>query len=79
MPIHGMTKGEIAMNKNEREGKMDQVKGKVKEGVGHVTDDPNMKDEGQMDQTKGKVQEGVGKVQREVGERMENAGKNLQR
>lgn len=67
------------MNQNEREGKMDQVKAKVKEGVGHVTDDQRLKDEGKVDQAKGKVQENVGKVQREVGERMEDAGKNLQR
>ncbi|MFC0430774.1 CsbD family protein [Kutzneria buriramensis] len=37
----------------------DDVKGKVKEGVGKATDDDNMTAEGKGDQAKGKVKQAV--------------------
>ncbi|HEY0501575.1 MAG TPA: CsbD family protein [Kutzneria sp.] len=37
----------------------DDVKGKVKEGVGHVTDDKSLETEGKGDQAKGKVKQAV--------------------
>lgn len=67
------------LNKNEREGKVDKVKGKVKETVGRITNDPGLEDQGIRDQASGKVQETVGKVQRKVGETIEDAGKKLKR
>ena len=65
------------LNKNEREGKVDKVKGKVKETVGRITNDPVLEDEGVRDQASGEVQDTVGKVQRNVGEAVENVGKKL--
>jgi len=44
------------------DAKADQLKGKVKEGVGNATDDPGLQTEGQADQTKGHLKEGVEKV-----------------
>jgi uncharacterized protein YjbJ (UPF0337 family) len=38
-------------------GKMDQVKGRVKEAAGVLTDDASLKREGQLDQVVGKVKE----------------------
>ena len=38
-------------------GKMDQVKGRVKEAAGVLTDDTSLKREGQLDQVVGKVKE----------------------
>jgi len=38
-------------------GKMDQVKGRVKEVAGVLTDDESLKQEGQLDQVVGKVKE----------------------
>ena len=38
-------------------GKMDQVKGRVKEAAGVLTDDKSLKREGQLDQVVGKVKE----------------------
>ncbi|GAA3434217.1 CsbD family protein [Kutzneria kofuensis] len=37
----------------------DDVKGKVKEGVGKVTDDQSLETEGKGDQAKGKVKQAV--------------------
>jgi len=44
------------------EGKVDQVTGKVKEGVGAATGDESLEQEGKTDQAKGHVKEGVGKL-----------------
>ncbi|GHH40579.1 CsbD family protein [Lentzea cavernae] len=44
------------------DAKADQLKGKVKEGVGNATDDTGLEAEGQADQTKGHLKEGVEKV-----------------
>ena len=38
-------------------GKMDQVKGRIKEAAGVLTDDESLKREGQVDQVVGKVKE----------------------
>ena len=43
-------------------GKMDQVKGRVKEAAGVLTDDASLKREGQLDQVVGKVKETAGKA-----------------
>lgn len=51
-----MTKG-TAMS-----GQGDQAKGRIKEAVGDLTDDKDMKREGKMDEAAGKVKEGVDKV-----------------
>jgi uncharacterized protein YjbJ (UPF0337 family) len=66
-------------NKDEVKGKAEQIKGKVKEGVGNMSDDEQMRDEGQADQVAGKVQEGFGTGRRKVGEFIEDAGKNLKK
>jgi uncharacterized protein YjbJ (UPF0337 family) len=38
-------------------GKLDQVKGRIKEAAGVLTDDDRLKSEGQLDQVVGKVKE----------------------
>jgi uncharacterized protein YjbJ (UPF0337 family) len=50
--------------KDEATGKMHEVKGKVKEKVGHATDNPNLEGEGQDEQVAGKVQKKVGQVEK---------------
>jgi uncharacterized protein YjbJ (UPF0337 family) len=42
------------------EGKADELKGKVKEGVGDATDDRSMQAEGVGDQAEGKVEQAIG-------------------
>ncbi|HEX7309224.1 CsbD family protein [Lentzea sp.] len=44
------------------EAKGDQLKGKVKEGVGDATDDPGLQAEGAADQGKGHLKEAAEKV-----------------
>ncbi len=42
--------------------KVEQVKGKFKEGVGDATDDKSMENEGKADQTKGDLKQAGEKV-----------------
>ncbi|KQC34605.1 general stress protein CsbD [Nonlabens sp. YIK11] len=54
------------MSDKEIEGKMDQAKGKVKEGYGKVTGDKSTEAEGKADQAKGKVKEAFGEAKRKI-------------
>lgn len=67
------------MNRDELKGKGEQVKGKVKQGVGRMTDDERMEGEGKADEAAGDVQEGFGRGRRKVGEKVEDLGENLKR
>ena len=53
-------------NKNERQGKVDQAKGKVKQAVGTLTGNDRLKAEGQADEVVGKVESVVGGAVRKV-------------
>ena len=53
-------------NKNERDGKIDQAKGRAKQAVGDLTGNEKLKAEGQMDEAGGKVEEAVGQLQRKT-------------
>ncbi|MDQ3064395.1 MAG: CsbD family protein [Acidobacteriota bacterium] len=71
-------------NKDEVEGKFENVKGKVKEGVGNLTGDRDLEAEGEADQAKGKTQEtwgkfkhGVGDAVDAVGDAVSNTGKKI--
>ena len=44
------------------DGTADDVKGRVKEAAGDLTDDDDLKREGKLDQASSKVKEGVEKV-----------------
>ena len=50
--------------KDRVEGKFHEVKGKVKEKVGQVTNDPNLESEGQDEKLAGKVQKRIGNVEK---------------
>jgi uncharacterized protein YjbJ (UPF0337 family) len=50
--------------KDKTEGVGHQVKGAVKENVGKVVDDQNLKDEGAAERAGGKVQKKVGDVEK---------------
>ena len=66
-------------NRDEMEGKWDQTKGRVKEGVGKAVDDPDLEAEGDADRASGEVQEGFGKARRKVGEAVEDIGDAIKR
>jgi uncharacterized protein YjbJ (UPF0337 family) len=54
--------------KDEIEGKAHEVKGAVKEKIGHAVDDPNLETGGQDEKVGGKVQKKVGEVEKAVGQ-----------
>jgi uncharacterized protein YjbJ (UPF0337 family) len=54
------------MNKEQVTGKVDELKGKVKESIGKATGDPDTQVEGLKDQVKGKVKQAYGDVQEEA-------------
>jgi uncharacterized protein YjbJ (UPF0337 family) len=56
------------MNRDELDGKADQIKGRIKQGVGDLTDDQRLHDEGVADEAAGDVQEGFGRARRKVGD-----------
>jgi uncharacterized protein YjbJ (UPF0337 family) len=66
-------------NRDELEGKFDQVKGKTKETIGRVINDRDLEQEGQVDNAGGKVEEGFGKARRKVGEAIEDVGDSIKR
>jgi uncharacterized protein YjbJ (UPF0337 family) len=43
-------------------GEGDKTKGRIKQAIGDLTDDDDMKREGKVDEASGKVKEGVDKV-----------------
>jgi len=58
-------------------GKMDQVKGRIKEAAGVLTDDESLKREGQLDQVVGQVKEAAAKVAEKVKEKVERTADAL--
>ena len=66
-------------NKNERDGNIDQAKGKVKQAIGGLTDNEKLKAEGKVDETVGKAKTAVGQVQKKVGAAIEDVGKAVKR
>ena len=68
-----------APNSDEVEGKYEQAKGSVKEGLGRLTGDEEMEAEGSADKIKGDVQEGWGGAKRKVGDALEDVGDAIKR
>ncbi len=56
------------MNNKHVEGTWNDVKGKVKEEVGHLTGNEKMESEGIGSQIKGKIQKGIGDIKDAVKE-----------
>ncbi len=67
------------MNRDELDGKADQVKGKVKKAAGDLTDNDRLHDEGVADEAAGEVQEGFGRARRKVGDAIEDLGDKIKR
>jgi uncharacterized protein YjbJ (UPF0337 family) len=61
---------------DKTEGKFDQAKGKVKEGLGNLADDNRTKGEGMLDQAKGKAKEGMGDAKDKANEAMDKVKSN---
>ena len=67
------------MNRDELEGKGEQIKGKIKQAAGDLTDNAELHGEGVADEASGNVQEGFGTARRKVGEVLEDLGNKVKR
>jgi uncharacterized protein YjbJ (UPF0337 family) len=67
------------MNKDEIEGKAKEIKGRVKQGLGDIANDEQLRDEGVADEAEGDVQKGFGTAKRKVGEAIEDVGEKIKR
>ena len=52
-------------------GKVDKVKGRIKEAAGALTDDDKLRNEGKLDQATGKVKDAVERVKNAVEDRVD--------
>lgn len=67
------------MNRDELDGRVDQVKGRIKQAAGDLTDNEELRDEGIVDEAAGDIQEGFGRGRRKVGEALNDLGDKLKR
>jgi uncharacterized protein YjbJ (UPF0337 family) len=66
-------------NKDEVRGKSDQIKGRVKQGMGDLKNDERLRNEGVDDEAAGQVEESFGRGRRKVGEAISDLGKKIGR
>jgi uncharacterized protein YjbJ (UPF0337 family) len=67
------------MNQDERKGKEDSLKGRLKEAAGVLIHDDDLEKEGADERAQGEAREAIGKTRRKVGEALEDLGKRIQR
>jgi len=67
------------MNKDELDGKARAIKGKIKQGIGDITDNERLRSEGVADEAAGDVQDTLGRGRRKIGEAIENVGEKLKK
>ena len=67
------------MNKDEIQGKAEALKGRAKQAVGNLTNNPDLVNEGQVDETAGKTQDAIGHARRKVGEAVTNIGNAIKK
>ena len=65
------------MNRDEREGKAKDLKGRAKETAGDVTGSDRLQDEGAAEQAEGKTQQTWGEGKRRAGETIEDLGDKI--
>jgi uncharacterized protein YjbJ (UPF0337 family) len=67
------------MNRDELDGKGDQLKGRAKQAWGDVTNNDRLHDEGVADEAAGDVQEGFGKARRKVGDTLDDIADKIKK
>jgi uncharacterized protein YjbJ (UPF0337 family) len=67
------------MNRDEFEGKKENLKGRVKQAAGTLTGDEKLEREGADERADGEAQETVGKARRRLGEALEDLGEKIKR
>ena len=56
-----------ASTKDRAAGKAHEIKGKVKEQIGRMSDNPEMEEEGTDEKIGGKIRNAVGKAEKKLG------------
>ena len=56
------------MNKDQIQGRVEEVKGSIKESAGRATGRPDLEDKGAVQKAAGKIQKSVGDVKERVGD-----------
>lgn len=67
------------MEKEHVTGKVDELKGKAKQGIGRATDDPGLETEGVLDEAKGKVKQAYGDLKDTIKGADKDAGTDINR
>ena len=67
------------MEKENVTGKADELKGKLKQGAGHVTNDAELHDEGVIDEVKGKAKQAFGDLKGALKQGDREAGSEINR
>lgn len=67
------------MNRDEIDGKKDNLAGRIKEAAGTLTGNKDLESEGAKQRAGGAVEEGLGKARRKVGEALEDLGNEVKR
>jgi len=65
------------MEKEQVTGKVDELKGKVKQGIGKATNNPNLQGEGVVDEAKGKVKQTYGDIKNAIKSTDKKAGSDV--
>jgi uncharacterized protein YjbJ (UPF0337 family) len=65
------------MEKEQVTGKVDELKGKMKQGVGKATNNRGLQGEGVVDETKGKVKQAYGDVKNTIKRADKKAGSDV--
>ena len=67
------------MNRDEIEGKKENLKGRIKEAAGTLTGNKELEDEGADQRAGGALLDGLGRARRKVGEALEDLGDEIKR
>ena len=67
------------MNKDEIQGKAENIKGRVKEAAGTLTGNERLESEGASERAEGDVREKAATARRKIGEAVEDLGKKIKR
>ena len=67
------------MNRDEREGKKENLQGRVKEAAGTLTGNKALESEGATERERGALRQETGKARRKLGEAIEDLGKRVKR
>jgi uncharacterized protein YjbJ (UPF0337 family) len=67
------------MNKQETHGKVNELKGRMKEAAGIITANRELEQKGSQQRAGGAVQENLGKARRKVGEMVADVGRSIKK